>query len=203
MSVRPLPQGDERMQTESEPQPLPAAVVAAEVTTPALPNLTITGSAVPLPALPFSPLVPAPVTALAEHKKKIANRLTPRLANAGYCAVPSVLIRGAHRLRPHEGARGLNTTEVMVLIHLLDRKWDERMPYPALTTIAEEMGLKPRSVRAAVKRLEDLQYIQRYPSPTGGTNKYDLSGLFNALEKLLTEDAEKSDATATTKAEEA
>lgn len=168
--------------TDSETAPLPAAAGVTLVEPTAASVVSVSGTV-------------TPITALADHKAKIAKRLTSRLAN-GYCAVPSILIRGAHRLRPHEGARGLNTTEVMVLIHLLDRKWDDRMPFPALTTIAAAMGLKARSVRAAVKRLEDLHYIRRHPMPNGGPNRYDLSGLFAALEKLLDEDVEKSEAAA-------
>jgi DNA-binding MarR family transcriptional regulator len=152
-----------------------------------------TDNVVPLNAAPHADAAPE------KHDKqpkdhRVPVRLTPKLANA-WAAVPTALIQGAHRLRPHDGARGLNPTEVMVLIHLLDRKWDERMPFPAITTIAEQMGLKPRGVRAVVERMEKLGYLKRYPMANGGPNRYDLTGLFTALEKLMDEDVAKAEAT--------
>jgi DNA-binding MarR family transcriptional regulator len=140
-------------------------------------------------------VVPLSQYPAATEKYTVSARLTPKLSKS-YCAVPSILIQGAHRLRPHDAARGLNTTEVMTLIHILERKWDGRMPYPAITTIAEQMGLKPRSIRAAIKRLEDFGYLKRHPMSNGGPNRYDLTGLFTALEKLVDEDVAKNDAVA-------
>jgi DNA-binding MarR family transcriptional regulator len=154
-----------------------------------------TDNVVPLPTMPLQ--FAAPEDTAKKHKVEV--RLTPKLAN-GFCAVPSILIQGAHRLRPHEGAQGLTPTEVLVIIHLLDRKWDARMPFPAITTIAEQMGLKPRTVRGAIQRLEKLGYLKRHPMMNGGPNRYDLSGLFAALEKLLEEDVAKSDAEAAAEA---
>lgn len=99
-----------------------------------------------------------------------------------------------HRLRPHEGARWLNSTEAMVLIHILDHKWDGRAPFPPLTKLAPRMGLSVRAVRAAVKRLEDLGYMRREPSPFGGPNRYHFDGLLAALHRLQDEDAAKKEA---------
>jgi hypothetical protein len=152
-----------------------------------------------MPADNVVPLLTAPLVNAAPEdtakKHRVEVRLTPKLAN-GFCAVPSILIQGAHRLRPHEGAQGLTPTEVLILIHLLDRKWDARMPFPAITTVAEQMGLKPRTVRGAIQRLEKLGYLKRLPMMNGGPNRYDLSGLFAVLEKLMDEDVAKADAAA-------
>jgi len=71
----------------------------------------------------------------------------------------------------------------------MSHKWDSRAPFPALTTIAERIGLDVRTVRASVKRLEDLGYLRREPAPYGGPNRYHLEGLFRALEQLIDEDA--------------
>lgn len=67
---------------------------------------------------------------------------------------------------------------------LLSHKWDARLPYPALTTIAGRMGLSTRAIRAAVKTLEEAGYLRRLPTYAGGRNRYDLSGLLAVLEEL-------------------
>ena len=120
--------------------------------------------------------------------QKLGSRFTP---------VSQFFLHNYYRLRPHEGARGLSSTEVMVLIHLMDHKWDTRDPFPTLTLIAKRMDMKVRNVRDTVKRLEDLGYLTRIPSTNGGPNRYALNGLIVALEKLMAEDIAKTDDTAT------
>ena len=122
---------------------------------------------------------------LTVHKKNtVENRWTPRLGKQ-FCPVSSYFLANYHRLRPHESAQGLSSTEVMVVIHLMDHKWDSRAPYPTLGRLAERMGLSTRAVRSALQTLQGLGYVQREASPSGGPNKYHLEGLFNALEALM------------------
>lgn len=132
--------------------------------------------------------------------RSVAARWTPRLAENHFTAVSAVFLENLQRLRPHDGARGLNPTEAMVIIQLMSFKWDARAPFPALTTIADRLGLAPRTVRATVKRLEELGYIRREASTFGGTNRYHFDGLFRALEALLDE---RGDAAADASQEEA
>lgn len=121
--------------------------------------------------------------------RSVAARWTPRLAEHHFTPVSEVFLHNLQRLRPHPGARGLNPTETLVIIQIMSHKWDSRAPWPALTKIAERIGLDVRTVRAAVKRLEELGYLRREPSILGGTNRYHLDGLFRALESLLDENA--------------
>ena len=122
------------------------------------------------------------------HKvdRSVAARWTARLA-ANFTPVSRVFLENLPKLRPHDGARGLNATEAMVVIQLVSYKWDSRAPFPALTTIAERMDLNVRTVRAAVKRLEDLKYLRREFSPNGGPSRYHFDGLFQALEAIVDE----------------
>jgi DNA-binding MarR family transcriptional regulator len=119
--------------------------------------------------------------------RSMAARWTPALAAAPFTPVPAVMLENLQRLRPHDGARGLNCTETMVLLQLLSFKWDVRAPWPSLATIADRLGLKVRTVRATLQRLEELKYVRRERSAYGGTNRFHLDGLFAALEKLLEE----------------
>lgn len=110
--------------------------------------------------------------------------------------VSRYFLHNYHRLRPHPGARGLNSTEAMLVIQILDHKWDSRAPFPTISTLAKRMGVTARSIRSTLKRLEDLNYVHRDPSPFGGPNKYRFEGLIDALHKLMDADVASTDASA-------
>ena len=119
--------------------------------------------------------------------RSVAARWTARLAER-YTPISEVFLHNLHRLRRHPNERGLNPTETLIIIQIMSHKWDGRAPFPALTSIAERMSLDVRTVRASVKRLENLGYLRREPSLNGGPNAYHLDGLFRALEALQDED---------------
>jgi DNA-binding MarR family transcriptional regulator len=75
----------------------------------------------------------------------------------------------------------------MLVIQLMDFKWDERAPFPSVGRLAKRMGLTPRAVRAALRSLETSGFIKREYSHDGGPNRYHFGGLFAALERLLGE----------------
>lgn len=105
-----------------------------------------------------------------------------------FCPVSSYFLANYHRLRPFEAARGLNSSEAMLLIHILDHKWTEKAPWPAVGTLARRMGITPRAVRMLLKSLEESKYIRRELRSNGRTTLYHLDGLQRALEKLFDED---------------
>lgn len=122
------------------------------------------------------------------HKKyRVSERWTSPLARQ-FCPVSSAFLQHYHRLRPAPGAPGLNSTEALLIIHLMDYKWDQRAPFPAVETLAQRMGMSDRAVRKAVARLEACGYVVREQVP-GRSNRYRLDGLFAALEELLNEEA--------------
>ncbi len=124
-------------------------------------------------------------------ERSVDQRWTPRLARQ-FCPVSSFFLANYHRLRPHDNAEGLNSSEAMVLIHIFDHKWDARAPWPTVNTIARRMGISDRQVRSILKRLEDLGYVRRDPFPNGGPNRYHMDGLISALEKMMDEDTERA-----------
>jgi DNA-binding HxlR family transcriptional regulator len=130
----------------------------------------------------------------SQHPKKysVEARWTKPLAER-FCPVSSFYLHAYHRLRPHEGARGLNSSEALLIIHLIDFKWGEEAPWTTVPLLAKRMGLSPRQVRATLRSLEQLGYVQRAASMSGGPNRYHLDGLFRALEKLMAEDAAAKD----------
>lgn len=134
----------------------------------------------------------------ATEDRSVAARWSTRLATR-FCPVPTYFLENYHRLRPGPNANGLSSTEAMVVIHLVSFKWSARAPFPTVGTIAERMGLHERSVRAAVRNLEQLGYLKREFSRHGGPNRYHFDGLIQALEALMDQDLAAADADATKK----
>src|SRR5690349_17521061 len=91
-----------------------------------------------------------------EHDRRhsVARRWTPLLSKR-FCPVSSAFLEHYHELQAAPGARAMNSTEAMLLVHLMDHKWDERAPFPTVSKLAERMGLSARGVRNAMKNLED------------------------------------------------
>jgi hypothetical protein len=122
-----------------------------------------------------------------QTKNTIEARWTKRLA-AQFCPVSSYFLANYHRLKPHPQGRSLNSTEAMLIVHLVDHKWDDRAPFPTVGTLAKRMSLSARGVRNALQMLESAGYVRREASATGGPNRYHLQGLFSALEELMAAD---------------
>jgi DNA-binding transcriptional ArsR family regulator len=135
---------------------------------------------------------PFPIQTPAFAPSKVAKRWTNRLG-AHFCPVSTFFLENYHRLAAAPGQPGLNSTEAMLVIHLVDFKWDERDPFPTVGTLATRMGLTPRHVRDTLKSLQERGYVDRIPGASGGRNRYDLRGLFDALEALMDADVQKRD----------
>lgn len=108
--------------------------------------------------------------------RSVKSRWTPKLAKR-FCPVASVFLERYSEL-------GLNSSDAMLVVHLFDYKWDERNPYPSVDALSKRMDLKPRTIRAQLKKLEDLNLVKRVRH-TGRRNQYDLTGLFENLERFL------------------
>lgn len=118
----------------------------------------------------------------------IEHRWTPRLAREGWTPICDFFLVNYHRLK-------VSHTEAMVVIHLMSFKWDTAQPYPALKTIAKRMGITVPSVRTHLRNLENKGLLHRN-FRTGTTTRFDLQPLFNALERLMTQDKETKTETA-------
>lgn len=123
-----------------------------------------------------------------KHDRSVAARWTKRLEH--FVPVSEYFLKNYHRLG---GSKGLSSAEVMVIIHLMDHKWDSRAPFPTVGLLAKRMGVTDRAVRTAVKTLEDLGLLKRVYAPHGGPNRYQLEGLFQTLEKMMDEDLKNQD----------
>lgn len=124
-------------------------------------------------------------------ERTIAARWTERLA-APFCPVSSYFLRNYHRIG---GSWGLNSTEAMLVVHLLDFKWSADAPFPTTQTLATRMGITQRQVRATLQKLENLKLIRRERPTLSSANRYHLESLFERLEAMLDVDERARPAT--------
>jgi hypothetical protein len=129
---------------------------------------------------------------MSSTRNKIAKQWCScdELLEEGWNAVPSYFLANYHRLPPQPNTDGLSSSEALLLVHLLDYKWDENDPHPSVRTLAKRMGKSERWIRDILKDLEDLGYIDRQHQ-NGGTTRYSLDGLFKALVELYRTDQSK------------
>lgn len=120
-----------------------------------------------------------------EPKPTKVQRIWGRELGKKWTPVSDYFLENFHRLADGE----LSPSDAMFIIMLMRFKWDERRPFPALTTVAKSMNRTVRYVRKTCARLEGLGLLKRELSKTGGRSRYDLQPLFAALEDLKARDA--------------
>ena len=96
-------------------------------------------------------------------------------------AAPVALLRGYARL-------GLSDGELAVVLQLWSYWWEERLPCPAVSTLATQLGKTERQVQqilASLRRRGLVAVHPRYDRERGQlSNAYDLGPLLRALETL-------------------
>jgi len=117
-------------------------------------------------------------------KRKMADRWTEKLAAKGFTPIASYFLDNYHRLN-------VTTPEAMLIIHLMSYKWDEKNPRPGFTKLAAKMGVTPTAVRNHARSLEKRKKLLERIMRVGRPNAFNLTPLFNALEKLMDADAMK------------
>ncbi len=140
------------------------------------------------PPLPLRPAPPArfvtraaPATALPPPRQ-VSDRWTPLLAGLGWTPIVDFFLDNYHRL-----PRPLKYAEAMFVIHLMQYKWDAGAPFPSLSTIARKMGISAQAARSYARSLERKEYLFR-EMQIGETNRFHLKKLFDALERLASQD---------------
>jgi hypothetical protein len=101
------------------------------------------------------------------------------LASEGFAPISGIFLESYAKLQPP-----LTPTEAMLVVHLFEFKWDARMPWPSVKTLAGRLGCSPRYVRKLCERLESVGYLSRIEK-RGDSNRYDISGLIQALERYV------------------
>lgn len=142
-----------------------------------------------------TPTSPKPKS-VATADTALTARWGAEVLSHGFTGFPDVIFK-------YQKALKLKPLDVLILLHLASY-WREKsnFPWPAKATIAEAIGVDPRTVQRAIKGMEELGYVKRIlrKADVGDnlTNKYDMRGLVVALTKLsleLTAERDKREAT--------
>src|SRR5262245_36026596 len=122
-----------------------------------------------------------------EALRRNEEKWTKPLMEAGWNALPSVIIE-------RQKALGLDAIDMNIVVHLSNYWWfADNLPQPAVATIADAIGVKPRTVQKRIARLDALGFLKRTlrrkPNKGNDTNLYGFEGLIRqatpfALEKI-------------------
>jgi hypothetical protein len=97
------------------------------------------------------------------------------LFNDGYLSVPNKFLRSYALLNPP-----LTPGEALFVLQLMTFKWDRALPFPAYKKISKAMGVTDKMARRYAQGLERKGYLRRQFQERA-TNRFDLTGLFDAL----------------------
>lgn len=117
----------------------------------------------------------------------MSNSLTDKWGKAslslGWVAVPTTLLFLQSQL-------GISPTGLNVLLQLMMHWWKEgELPHPSQVSIAERMGISPRTVQRELNVLVAQGLLKKKPTPVRhqkyrGRNLYDLSPLVTKLNEF-------------------
>lgn len=112
------------------------------------------------------------------------------LMTAGWTAIPSVILE-------RQQALGLNALDVNILLHIARHWWRaDELPFPSKTSIAECIGVNPRTVQRHIAELEEaglIQRVSRFGDKSKGqlNNAYDLRPLIREAKPFAAEVVEE------------
>lgn len=124
------------------------------------------------------------VKAIKTNEKKWGKALM----DAGWTAFPSIILE-------KQQALGLDSLDVNLILYLSTYWWEaENKPHPSKKTIADALGVTPRTVQRRIAALEGAGFIQREYRPDkekgNNSNRYHFDGLIEAVEPFAQEKLE-------------
>lgn len=128
---------------------------------------------------PVSNIVPFKTDGASYESEK---KFGKAVMSHGAYIVPALLFRAQARL-------GVNSTQMVVLLQLLDFWWSKgSSAHPSIKTIAERIDLTPKQVQRTVNALVEKKLITRINQhlPSGGktSNLYKFDGLLKRLQAI-------------------
>src|SRR5436305_4599818 len=120
-----------------------------------------------------------PLAKKGQRSREVSDRWTEPLTSGGWTPVSDFFLDHYAQLKPP-----ITNAEAMLVIHLIRHKWDAAPPFPGFVTLAKRMGISTTATRAHARSLEKKGYLVRQMR-VGTTNRFDLTKLFQALEKQL------------------
>lgn len=116
---------------------------------------------------------------------KLEQRWGRLLIDAGWVAFPSVFLQ-------RQQALGLDPLDVNILLQLADHWWErDNLPFPSKKTLADRIGVTPRTIQRRIARMESAGFIKRIErrDRNGGnrTNRYSFAGLIKEADPFAHE----------------
>lgn len=109
-----------------------------------------------------------------DSRKLIEARWGSELTSVGWVALPTIILE-------KQKALGLAPLDLNILLQIAKYWWEPgNLPHPSKRTIADAIGVDPRTVQRRIAALEDLGFITRVmrKGPKGNlSSSYDLRGL--------------------------
>ena len=108
------------------------------------------------------------------------------IARAGVAAVPQALF-------DYQAALDLSPSQVWFVCYILSFRWSTELPYPSLVKMEQRTGYTRRGLQKIKDKLVTQGYLQLVTRHGSGgrqdTNGYDFSGLFDALNAHIPQEA--------------
>jgi DNA-binding transcriptional regulator YhcF (GntR family) len=87
---------------------------------------------------------------------------------------------------------GLDPLDINILLQLADHWWErDNLPFPSKKTLADRIGVKPRTIQRHIARMESAGFVKRIVRRhrNGGnkTNRYSFDGLIREAEPFAQE----------------
>ncbi len=120
-----------------------------------------------------------------EGLRQNEEKWTLALLQAGWSMIPNVILERQQALE-------LDSVDVNIILHLVRHWWTaDKLPFPSKRTIAECIGLDPRTIQRHIAALEKRKLIERKKRSDKHqgqkSNYYDLRGLIRQSLPLATE----------------
>ena len=116
--------------------------------------------------------------------------------DAGWSVLPNIIIE-------NQAALGLHPLDMNIILHLVQYWWvADNLPHPSVATIAEAIGVTPRTIQKRIKALGLMEREERRHTKYGSvTNLYSFEGIIKAVAPFAEEKlAKKVEAQAAEKA---
>jgi predicted transcriptional regulator len=123
--------------------------------------------------------------AAGESLKANEKKWTKELMAAGWTVIPNVFLE-------RQKAFGFDALDINILMHLASYWWHpDNKPHPSKVTIAEAMGIDPRTVQRRIAKMEAAGFLKREErrvSKVGSkSNIYHFDGLIKEAKPFAKE----------------
>ena len=117
--------------------------------------------------------------------KAIEERWTKPIADAGWTAIPNVLLDKQHAL-------GLAPMDINIILQIAKHWWEpSSAPYPGVERLAEAIGVHVRTIQKHITKMEHAGLLEReaqfYSQGGQRSNRYTFQGLIDKCTPFATE----------------